>query len=144
MGDDTDDSDADPLTGRTAATPFLPSGTNDPTLDVGITCNVVVTVANPATICATQVLDLTIGASITPVSLGGTWSTPDGTGTFDGGTDFATATTYTPSADDARRGSVTLILTSNTPAGPCDPVSNQVTFQILKVDCGSFFWQGDD
>ncbi|PHI21303.1 hypothetical protein CEQ90_02575 [Lewinellaceae bacterium SD302] len=144
-GDDAVDSDATPIndsTGVSAPTGFLSSGTDDPTLDAGVICTTSVTLAPPATICSTQRIVLNEGASITPVGLGGTWSTPDGTGTFDNGTDFATATTYTTSDEDAARGSVTLILTTNEPGGPCGIVTEQVTFQILRVDCGSFFWNG--
>lgn len=112
-------------------------------LDVGVICAVAVEVAEPFTICSTAMILLNEGARITPASLGGTWSTPDGTGTFDGGTDFATATTYVPSSADARRGSVTLVLTSNEPAGLCEAVSAMVTIRILKVDCGTFPWSGE-
>ncbi|MEM7575352.1 MAG: hypothetical protein AAF433_20765 [Bacteroidota bacterium] len=123
---------------------------NDPWVDnnnlplVGCICPEVVTVAPDATICATQIIDLTIGASISPADLGGSWSTPNGTGDFDDGTDFASATTYTPSPEDIQRGSVTLILSSNDPDGDCPVVSEEVTFTILKVDCGDFLWDGDD
>ncbi|MEL7377280.1 MAG: hypothetical protein AAFN65_10005, partial [Bacteroidota bacterium] len=41
-----------------------------------------------------------------------------------------------------QRGSITLVLTSDDPAGPCDPISSQVTFELIAVDCGSFFWDG--
>ncbi|MEO0731255.1 MAG: SdrD B-like domain-containing protein [Bacteroidota bacterium] len=147
-GDDTDDSDnsiaLSDSTAQSDPTPFLNAGENDPTLDVGVVCAIEVEVAEPFTVCSTQPIDLTAGASISPASLGGTWSTPDGTGTFTTGTDFATATTYVPSAADALRGSVTLVLTTNEPAGPCAAVSAQVTITILKVDCGQFFWDGSN
>ncbi|MEL7377881.1 MAG: SdrD B-like domain-containing protein, partial [Bacteroidota bacterium] len=98
-GDDALDSDAQPITSTTATsspTGFLPSGSNDPTLDVGLVCNLQVTVSDPAIICGGQSIDLTQGASISPGSLGGSWSTPDGSiSGFDNGTDFSTATTYT-------------------------------------------------
>ncbi|WP_020570873.1 SdrD B-like domain-containing protein [Neolewinella persica] len=141
---DDDDSDANPATGQTPPTGAVPSGGENLSLDVGIACNVTVTVAPPASICSTQSIDLTQGASITPASLGGTWSS-SGNGTFDNDmVDFATATTYTPSPEDVNRGTVTLTLTTAEPAGPCDPVSASVTFTILKVDCGSFFWPGSN
>ncbi len=107
-------------------------------------CATRVTVANPFTVCSAKPIPLNNDASITPASLGGTWSTPDGdVGAFTTGTDFATATTYVPTPADAQRGSVTLVLTSNDPAGPCEPVSNQVVIEILQVDCGNFPWGGD-
>lgn len=137
----------DVITGNGTGAP----GDNDPVGDADnadpaslTVCVNVVTVAEPATICSTQPIDLTVGASITPNTLGGTWSTPDGSGTFDGGTAFSAATTYTPSAADALRGSVTLILTTDDLSGPCEAVSAMVTFTILKVDCGTFPWDGND
>jgi hypothetical protein len=156
VGDDADDSDATPATpdanvALSGTTGTLLSGQSDLTLDAGIACAIIVTVAEPSTICSSQPIDLAQGASITPLSLGGFWSTPDGTGTFTdaGGATmtapyvFGTATTYVPSAADARRGSVTFILTTNDPAtGPCDAVSAMVTIEVLQVDCGSFFWGG--
>ena len=117
------------------------------TADVDVTVNInplpTVSVAVPFTICSSRSIDLTQDASITPVSLGGTWSTPDGTGTFTTGMDFATASTYVPSPEDAMRGSVTFVLTTNDPAGPCELVSAQVVIEILKVDCGTFPWSGE-
>lgn len=101
-----------------------------------------VTVANPTTICSTQSIDLTNGASILPTDLGGTWSS-SGNGTFATSTDFATATTYTPGSTDITAGQVTLTLTSNDPDGPCLAVPDSVTFTILKVDCGTFPWNGN-
>jgi uncharacterized repeat protein (TIGR01451 family) len=127
-------------------------GDNDPVGDADnadpaslTVCVNVVTVAEPATICSTQRIDLTAGASITPNTLGGTWSTLNGDlSGFDNGTTFGMATTYTPSPEDAARSSVTLILTTDDPAGTCGAVSAMVTFTILKVDCGSYPWDGND
>lgn len=143
-GDDTLDSDADPTTGQTAPTGPIASGGEDLTLDAGVVCITAVTVADPSALCSTQSIDLTAGASVTPPTLAATWSSPDGNGTFDGGTNFGTATTYTPSAADAARGTVTLVLTSDDPAGPCGLVSAMVTFTILRVDCGTFPWDGSN
>ncbi|MTB50238.1 SdrD B-like domain-containing protein [Lewinella sp. W8] len=110
-------------------------------------CPVVVTVASSAALCATQDVDLTQGASILPMGLGGVWSTPDGTGSFDDGAGvFGVATSYIPSPEDRARGSITLILTANpiNPPNPnCnEPISNQVTFTIQNVNCGTFPWDG--
>ncbi|MEL7159988.1 MAG: SdrD B-like domain-containing protein, partial [Bacteroidota bacterium] len=157
-GDDTDDSDnsiaLSDSTAQSDPTPFLNSGEEDLTLDVGVRCNVSVTVADPFTICATQPIDLTVGATVTPdttTTFGATWTTPDGTGDFvdaDGNVittepyRFGTAVAYLPSAADARRGEVTLVLTTDDPTGPCEPVSASVIIQVLKVDCGEFMWDG--
>lgn len=150
VGDDADDSDAAPTApeddvAESAPTAFLMIGQSDLTLDAGVICAISVTVAEPSTICSTQPIDLTVGASITPNTLGGTWSTLNGDlSGFDNGTIFGTATTYTPTAADVARGSVTLILTTDDPSGPCPAVSEMVTFTILKVDCGTFPWNGND
>ncbi|MEM8584078.1 MAG: SdrD B-like domain-containing protein [Bacteroidota bacterium] len=148
-GDDTLDSDVDPTNpddrmGMTPETGFLLSGQSDITLDAGVSCNIVVEVADPATICSTQPIDLTQGASISPASLGGRW-TSDGDGTFDDGAGaFGVATSYTVGPQDRINGSVTLTLTSGVPdpVTGCEPQSAQVIFTVLKVDCGSFFWDG--
>lgn len=143
-GNDELDSDANPATGQSDPTGPLDNDEVDRTLDAGVVCIVAVTVAEPASICSTQSIDLTVGASVTPTSLTATWSTPDGSlSGFDGGTGFGTATTYTPTAADIQRGSVTLVLTTDDPAGPCEVVSAMVTFTILNVDCGSFPWGGE-
>ncbi|MEM9836154.1 MAG: SdrD B-like domain-containing protein [Bacteroidota bacterium] len=155
-GDDADDSDnsisLSDSTAQSNPTAFLNAGESDLTLDVGVVCAVEAVVAEPSTICATQLIDLTTGASITPDGLGGSWSTPDGTGDFldsNGNVlsaiarSFGTAVSYRPSSEDAQRGSVTLVLTTNDPIGPCVPVSDQVTIQILKADCGTFPWNGN-
>lgn len=153
-GDDSDNSIS--LTDSTAQsdpTDFLNSGEQDLTLDVGVRCNLTVTVADPFTICSTQPIKLVEGAIVTPdttAAFGATWTSSDGTGDFIDAageilTDtyrFGTAVRYLPSPADALRGSVTLTLTTDDPAGPCNPVSDSVTIEILKVDCGQFFWEG--
>jgi len=153
---DATDSDAVPTTGTMAATHqtgFLPGGSEDLTLDAGLLCNIQVEAGTPQTICSTRPLQLSLlGASITPASLGGVWSS-SGDGTFaDGGglpsTVFGTAVMYIPGPNDMQTGTVTLTLTSNNPAAlappsPCTPVSDTVVITVLKVDCGSFPWDGN-
>lgn len=160
-GDDADDSDnsivLDETNAQSDPTAFLNSGEQDLTLDVGVVCNITVTVAEPFTICSTQLIDLTQDVSISPSAglpgslLGGSW-TSSGDGSFqnalgiqlsgDPSFRFGEAVVYLPGPGDIRRGSVTLTLTTDNPAGPCEPVSNSVTIEILKVDCGQFFWDG--
>jgi len=146
-GNDATDSDNSIVINETSAqsdpTAFLNSGEADLTLDVGIICAVAVTVGDPFTVCSTASITLNENSSITPTSLGGTWST-DGNGTFTTGTDFATATAYVPSFEDIARGSVTLTLTTNDPAGLCEAESASVTIEIIQVDCGQFFWDGSN
>ena len=48
----------------------------------------------------------------------------------------------------ARRGFVTLMLSTNdpaelAPASVCTLVSASVRIEVLKMDCGSFFWDGN-
>ncbi len=149
-----DDSDAAP-NGRSDNTGFLTSGTNYPDLDAGVFCNVEVEAGMVVTICGSKFVLLSdLNPSISPTDVtgfGGTWTT-SGSGTFDDtGTmmgDFGTATTYTPSAADALAGEVTLTLTSDNPmdfgSTACGPVSDEVIITILKVDCGTFPWDGQD
>ncbi len=163
--------DGDPATTGTLINPATAVNLNDVTdlfarvttttgsciadVDVTVTINSlpVVTVAEPSTICSTQSIDLTQGTGISPLSLGGFWSTPDGSGNFfeaDGTTmttaphPFGTATTYVLSEEDAKRGSITFVLTSANPPGPCEAVSAMTTINILLVDCGTFPWDGND
>ncbi|MEM6397341.1 MAG: SdrD B-like domain-containing protein [Bacteroidota bacterium] len=150
-GDDATDSDVDPVNpddrvGMSDETGFLFGGEEDLTLDAGVVCNILVEVAGPATLCSTQPIDLTQGASISPALLGGTW-TSSGDGIFDDGNgEFGVATQYTVGEQDKLNGSVTLTLTSGNPATEtgCQAQSASVTFTILKVDCGSFFWDGSN
>ena len=152
-GNDADDSDNSISLSDAAAqsdpTAFLNSGEQDLTLDVGVICIVDVTVNEPFTICSSQPI-LLEGASIVPTSLGGEWTT-DGSGAFFDANDneltapirFGSAVRYQPSSEDAQRGNVTLTLTSDEPAGPCDPANDSVTIEILKIDCGQFPWNGE-
>ena len=157
VGDDDGlDSDAVPIADSIATsgtTGFLNSGQSDLTLDVGVVCNISVTLSDPFTICSTQPVDLLFGVVIAPdttAAFGATWTTPDGNGTFvdAAGAEltapfrFGEAVRYLPSKADALRGAATFVLTTDDPAGPCLPVSNGVTIEILKVDCGAFFWDG--
>ena len=159
-GDDALDSDvtsADGITGQSDNSAFLSSGESDLTLDAGVICNITVAVAEPsATVCSTQLIDLTQGSSLTPLSLGGFW-TSSGNGTFfdaAGGEltapfAFGTAVSYLPGRSDAAAGSVTLTLTTNDPGdrlppSACPQLSASVTIEVLKVDCGSFFWDGGE
>lgn len=105
----------------------------------------VVTIDSDATICSTESVDLTsIGASITGGATAGTWSTSDGTGTFNEGGVFGTATTYAPSEADKDAGSITLTLTSSDPSGACGADSESITIEILDIRCSEFPWNGND
>lgn len=160
--DDALDSDAVPAAptddvGTSAPTGAIPVGDTVLTVDAGVVCAVDVTVAGPFTVCFNQPVDLTQDASVTPLSLGGNWTTDDPDGRFFDADDneitggpfaFGTAVSYRPGAAAAQRGSVTLTLTTNDPAAidpdiPCAPMSSSVTIAILEVKCGDFFWDGE-
>lgn len=53
-----------------------------------------------------------------------------------------TAGTYTPGTNDAKRGSVTLVLAVDNPNDACEAVQAQVSITIEKVGCGGFPWSG--
>lgn len=148
-GTDSDAATVGPNIGQTANTGFLNSGESDLSLDAGVQCAVEAEIVTmQLTLCGNRTVDLTsLGATITPASLGGNWTT-SGTGAFDGGGVWGIATTYTPSAADIVSGGVTLTLTTNNPGGlappsPCDPASDDLEIIILKVDCGTFPWNGN-
>ena len=145
IGPDDLDSDVDPANGVTPPTPELLSGDTLLTLDAGVACNIAVNAGEPTQICSVNPVVLpALGASLTPISLGGQWST-DGDGMFDGTGSFATTTQYLVGQGDASRGFVNLTLTTNPPsfASGCQPASSTVTIVISKVDCGTFFWDGE-
>lgn len=156
QGPDTNDSDADPVTGQTAPTGFLYSGMSYPDLDAGVLCLISANITPmQLTICSTRKVELnTLGASITPNTLNGVWST-NGTGMFLA-SDQATvnanflqagggAAFYMPSAADIAAGAVTLTLTTNTPpvGVACPGAGDSIQIIILRVDCGSFPWNGN-
>jgi hypothetical protein len=111
------------------------------------------------TICSTKKLPLAdLNPSITQggQSFTGTWSIEENdsngmfldanmqplgtTGRFDAN-DANAAAYFMPGAEDAERGSVTLILTSDASAS-CNSVRDEVMVMVLKVDCGHFPWDG--
>ncbi|SKC55761.1 gliding motility-associated C-terminal domain-containing protein [Ohtaekwangia koreensis] len=121
----------------TAGTVTLTLTTNDPlgpcpavSDNVVITINATATVdAGPAqTICAGSTVTLagTFGGSATGVS----WST-SGDGTFNNITNPSAI--YTPGVNDRATGSVTLTLSTDDPAGPCLPATDNVIITISPV-----------
>ena len=73
------------------------------------------------------------GPNIGGTASSATWST-SGSGTFNGGGVFGTATTYTPSAADTAAGSVILTLTTNDPdgGGPCLASTSSFTLTLTR------------
>jgi len=122
----------------TAGTVTLTLTTNDPAGPCGpvndqvtITINPVATAnaGQDVTVCANNaavVLAGTVGGGATS----GTWS--GGTGTFNPNNTTLNAT-YTPSPAEITAGTVTLTLTTNDPAGPCNAATDQMTITINPV-----------
>ncbi len=117
-----------------AGTVTLTLTTNDPAGPCGAVSDAMVVTINAAatvnagadqTICSgsTATMAGTMGGSATTI----TWTT-SGTGTFSS-TSSLTAV-YTPSAVDIAAGTVTLTITTNDPAGPCGPVSDNLILTI--------------
>ena len=157
-GDEDRDSDVTPDAtdddvATSVASGLIAPGDTLRTLDAGVRCAIMAVVADDFTICQTGAVDLTAGASITPASLGGLW-TSDGDGVFLDSTGeevaqpapFGLAVRYEPGPEDGLNGAVVLTLTTNPAPGdvPCEQDSDSVTVTVLKVDCGAFFWDGND
>ena len=127
-----------------AGTVTLTLTTNDPAGPcVAENDQMVITISDDATadagadqtICETETVSLngTIGGGATSL----TWTT-SGDGTFNNATS-ATAI-YTPGTNDIANGSVTLTLTTNDPAGPCNLATDQMVVTITDeatADAGS-------
>ncbi len=97
----------------------------------------------PDAMCSNAVLDLSsLGASITGGTTSGTW-TSTGSGVFDNGGDFETATTYIPSQSDIDAGEILLNLTSDNPPGQCDPAVDVALILINDLRCSQFPWAGN-
>jgi len=107
---------------------------------------VVVEAGEKQTLCSTAILNLSsLGATFQAGATDGTW-TSSGSGIFDveGIGNFNTATTYTPSMEDIKNGSIILTLTSTDAASPCTNQSNDVLITIIDVSCtGTFPWDGN-
>ncbi|MEM1216027.1 MAG: SdrD B-like domain-containing protein, partial [Bacteroidota bacterium] len=173
--DDNIDSDVAPGSLNANNLPFLTITTDligcaVHTYDLGLNCNCEfeVELGGDQELCATAAIDLTTYANAFTPSLStitaadgtpfrATWTT-SGTGTFNGMDldsdpmtgDYATATTYTPSAADQAAGQVMLTLTTDDLRQPpfnygklCEPDSDDVMYLLLRVDCGTFPWGGN-
>ena len=121
-----------------AGTVTLTLTTNDPAGPcVAVNDNVVITIndavevdAGPAqTICSNGTA--TLSGSFGSAATSATWSTL-GDGTFSDNTSLTAV--YTPGPTDRTNGSATLTLTTNDPAGPCLPASDNV---LITIDAAS-------
>ncbi len=122
------------LADKAAGTVNLTLTTNDPPTVCGPVNDALTLYINPAAVVgagADQTICSTSNVALTGTRSGGatstTWST-SGTGSFANAT--ALITTYTPSAADISAGTVTLTITSNEPAGPCDAASDAMIVTI--------------
>ncbi|TAF89974.1 MAG: hypothetical protein EAZ48_01240, partial [Flavobacteriia bacterium] len=95
---------------------------------ISLNANPIAMAGNDTSICAgsTVLLQGSIGGAATSA----TWSTT-GSGTFQSVSSLNTI--YTPSAADIAAGSVSLILTTNDPAGPCDPAKDTLNVVIIPI-----------
>jgi hypothetical protein len=118
----------------------------DSTININLTFNpqVIVEAGMPSgPICSNAVVDLTsLGASISGGVSTGQWTTM-GNGSFNNGGLFNGATMYTLGQMDKDAGMVILTLTSNDPAGPCEPAADAVMILINDVTCSPFPWAGN-
>ena len=127
-----------------AGTVTLTLTTDDPAGTCpAVSDDVAITVSSPATVDAGSPQSVCAGTAATLAGvIGGsagsaTWSTA-GDGTFDNSSLLNAV--YTPGANDLAAGTITLTLTSDDPAGPCGPVSDDVVITIdpaATVDAGT-------
>ena len=84
---------------------------------------------NNQTVCASSPA-VTLAGSITGLATSATWG--GGAGTFSPNNSTLNAT-YTPTPGEIAAGTVTLTLTTDDPAGPCTPGSDQMTITINEA-----------
>jgi hypothetical protein len=122
----------------TAGTITLTLTTNDPPGTCTAATDQMVITINPSPIvnagpdqavCASAPT-ITLAGSIGGAATSGTWS--GGAGTFNPGNTSLNAT-YTPTAAEIATGAVTLVLTTDDPAGPCGPATDQLVISINPV-----------
>ena len=98
-----------------------------------------------APLCSSDILVLAdLNASITGGITTGHWTSAGG-GIFDNGGSFGganPATTYTPSESEISDGKLILTLTSDDPAGSCEPEADAVMVLINDIRCSFFPWSG--
>ncbi|MEM6772147.1 MAG: hypothetical protein AAF597_16350, partial [Bacteroidota bacterium] len=97
---------------------------------------------NASTGCSTG-FNLADILTVTPADINGVFTT-QGDGTFSPTADYPGVTTYTPGPGDLAAGEVRLRFATESPDGPCGPTVVRQDLTVLLVDCGSFFWNGND
>ena len=126
---------------KSAGTVTLTLTTNDPGGPCPAVSDAMTVTFSPAatvnagpdqSICA--LATATLAGSIGGSAISGTWS--GGTGTYNPNANALNAI-YTPSAAERTAGTVTLILTTNDPAGPCGAVSDNITITIGSSPTGA-------
>ncbi|MBE0677698.1 MAG: hypothetical protein IH592_02925, partial [Bacteroidales bacterium] len=125
----------------TAGTVTLTLTTNDPAGPCPLASDAMTVTIFPAatvnagpdqSICA--LASATLAGSIGGSAVSASWS--GGTGTYAPNANTLNAV-YTPSAAERTAGTVTLTLTTNDPAGPCSPVSDNMTIAIGSSPTGA-------
>ena len=81
--------------------------------------------------------------TVTPATAEGKFQT-DGDGRFTPDNDIPGEVNYIPGPMDREAGFVNLRYNSDTPEGPCGPTTERIVATIQLVDCGNFFWNGQD
>ena len=121
-----------------AGTVTLTLTTNDPTGPCTAASDTMTITINPAatvnagpdqTVCASSPT-VTLAGSFGGSATSATWS--GGAGSFTPNNTTLTAT-YTPTAGEISAGTVTLILTTNDPTGPCPAVNDSMTITITAL-----------
>lgn len=109
----------------TSNDPVGPCGSVNNSMVLTISPAATVSAGGSATICSSGTYTLlgSMGGSATSI----TWTTT-GSGTFSSAT--SPTAVYTPSAADIAAGSVTLTITTNNPAGPCNAATDVMTLSI--------------
>ena len=128
----------------TAGTATLTLTTNDPAGPcVAVTDNVVITINSAVTVDAGAAQTIcsdgtaTLAGSFGNGATGATWTT-SGDGAFDDNT--SPTAVYTPGPNDISNAGVTLTYTTNDPAGPCLPATDNVVITIdaaATIDAGA-------
>ncbi|MFN8274465.1 MAG: T9SS type A sorting domain-containing protein [Flavobacteriaceae bacterium] len=111
-----------------------PCGNATATYTVTVNPAATVNAGGDQTVCATNP-NVTLAGSVGGSATSGTWS--GGAGTFSPSNNTLNAV-YTPSAGElAAGGNITLTLTTNDPAGPCNAVSDSMTLTIKLAPTAS-------
>ena len=158
-GEQTDANDSDVTRQSISGTDVLAyqimgsqTGTSNFTFDAGLirVCPTVALAAPAEPLCTrdTIALEPLVESVTAPATYDYVWSSAGG-GTFVDAagmatTDYNLAVGYVPSTTEANAGMALLTLTGPDDVEGCPQVSDTVTLMLLNVNCGDFFWNGED